>query len=63
MDIIKKCPCCKGVGALKHQRVRNLAGTKNFLEYYVECKECGLRTSTELTIESAISKWNKREGA
>ena len=63
MDIIRKCPCCKGIGALKYQTKRNLAGTYSFREYYVECHECGLRTSMELTIESAISKWNKREGA
>lgn len=63
MDIIKKCPCCNGTGTPKHRTKRNPAGTVSFLEYWIECKECGLRTSTELTIESAISKWNKREGA
>ena len=57
MDVIKNCPCCDCKGVLEN------AGLFPYKTYWVRCSVCGLSTSACLTIESAISKWNKRKGA
>ena len=58
MEAIQECPCCG-----ERARLKKTPGVfPQPVGWYVECKECGLRTTNELTIESAIRKWNMRKG-
>lgn len=58
MEVIVECPCCG-----ERARLKKTPGVfPRHVDWYVECKGCGLRTAYELTIESAVRKWNIRKG-
>jgi transcription elongation factor Elf1 len=53
MKKILDCPCCGSNATLKEDR-------ESYIMYFVQCKECGLRTAYYIEPEKAIGKWNLR---
>ncbi len=51
---INKCPKCSGKGNVKINNTRTSGQESN---YYVECADCGLRTSSYNQSE-AVNFWN-----
>ena len=56
---LKTCPCCGGPTEVnRYNPYDGYQGT--WTAYYIECAECGLRTSDFRSLEEAAEAWNRR---
>lgn len=50
------CPCCQSIDIDIEEETRNVETSG----CYIQCADCGLRTATWSTFDSAAIKWNAR---